>query len=75
MTKLGYPKFADTAKKPSVNFQLFPPNSGTNENYARHGNGRSNGFAKLHIPLENTPGSELIFKAEVINNEVIISKF
>ena len=31
--------------------------------------------AKLHIPLENTPGSELIFKAEVINNEVIISKF
>ena len=33
------------------------------------------GFAKLHIPLENTPGSELIFKAEVINNEVIISKF
>lgn len=75
MTKLGYPKFADTTKKPSVNFQLFPPNSGTNENYARHGNGRFNGFTKLHIPLEDTPGSELIFKAEVSNNEVIISKF
>ena len=75
MVKLGYPKFADTTKKPSVNFQLFPPNSGTNENYARHGNGRTNGFTKLHIPLEDTPGSELIFKAEVINNEVIISKF
>lgn len=75
MTKLGYPKFADTTKKPSVNFQLFPPNSGTNENYARHGNGRANGFTKLHIPLEDTPGSELIFKAEVVNNEVVITKF
>lgn len=75
MTKLGYPKFADTIKKPSVNFQLFPPKSGTNENYARHGNGRANGFTKLHIPLEDTTGSELIFKAEVVNNEVIISKF
>lgn len=75
MEKLGYPKFADTANKPSVNFQLFPPNNGTNENFARHGNGRANGFPKLHIPLEDTPGSELIFKAEIINNEVIISQF
>lgn len=75
MNKLGYPKFADTANKPSVNFQLFPPNNGTNENFARHGNGRANGFPKLHIPLENTPGSELIFKAEIINNQVIISQF
>lgn len=75
MNKLGYPKFADTTKKPSVNFQLFPPSNGTNQNYARHGNGRSNGFDKLQIPLENTPGSELIFKAEIVNNEVIISQF
>ena len=75
MNKLGYPKFADTANKPSVNFQLFPPNNGTNKNFARHGNGRANGFPKLHIPLENTPGSELIFKAEIINNQVIISQF
>lgn len=75
MDKLGYPKFADTTKKPSVNFQLFPPNNGTNQNYARHGNGRVNGFAKLQIPLENTAGSELIFKAEIVNNEVIISQF
>lgn len=75
MQKLGYPKFADTTRKPSVNFQLFPPSSGTNENFARHGNGRANGFLKLHIPLENTPGSKLIFKAEVIDNEVIISQF
>lgn len=75
MQKLGYPKFADTAKKPSVNFQLFPPSSGTNENFARHGNGRANGFSKLQIPLENTEGSELLFHAEVIDNEVVIKKF
>lgn len=75
MHKLGYPKFADTTKKPSVNFQLFPPNSETSENFARHGNGRANGFPKLQIPLENTDGSELIFHAEVIDNEVIINKF
>lgn len=75
MNKLGYPKFADTDKKPSVNFQLFPPANGTNQTYARHGNGRANGFEKLQIPLENTLGSELIFKAEIVNNEVIISQF
>lgn len=75
MNKLGYPKFADTVQKPSVNFQLFPPNSGTDENYARHGNGRSNGFDKLQIPLENVRGSELIFKAEIVDNEVNISQF
>ncbi len=75
MHKLGYPKFADKTKKPSVNFQLFPPKSGTDDNFARHGNGKTNGFSKLCIPLENTSGSELIFKAEVINDEVIISKF
>ena len=75
MNKLGYPKFADTTKKPSVNFQLFPPKNGTDQSCARHGNGKKNGFTKLEIPLENTPGSELIFKAEIVHNEVIISKF
>lgn len=63
MDKLGYPKFKDT-NRPSVNFQLFPPRNETNENFARQGNGRSNGFSKLEIPLENVPGSELIFHAE-----------
>lgn len=75
MNKLGYPKFADMTNKPSVNFQLFPPANGTNQTYARHGNGKANGFDKLQIPLENTPGSELIFKAEIVNNKVIISQF
>ena len=60
MNKLGYPKFADTLKKPSINFQLFPPANGTDQTYARHGNNQKNGFPKLQIPLENTPGSELI---------------
>lgn len=75
MDKLGYPKFRDTADKPSVNFQLFPPSSSTEESFARHGNGRSNGFSKLQIPLEKTKGSELIFRADIINNDVVISKF
>lgn len=76
MKKLGYPKFANTNKKPSVNFQLFPPNSGTDENYARHGNGRSNGFEKIKILLEDDKmGAELIFRADVINEEVVISTF
>lgn len=59
----GYPKFRNTDRH-SVNFQLFPPKTNTNENFARHGNGRANGFPQLNIPLEDTDGSELIFHAE-----------
>ncbi|NGX97257.1 MAG: MamI family restriction endonuclease, partial [Candidatus Afipia apatlaquensis] len=76
MYKLGYPKFNTSKDQPSVNFQLFPPHSGTDEAFARHGNGRSNGFDKLKIPLENTPGAELVFRAdEDENKSIIISKF
>lgn len=71
----GYPKFANTSEKPAVNFQLFPPNSGTDENFARHGNGRANGFEKLQIPLENNDGAKLIFRATVENNNVNIDVF
>lgn len=74
MQKLGYPKFADPSHK-SINFQLFPPRNGTNENFARHGNGRANGFDKLNIPLENTQGSALIFRADIVNNVPVISVF
>lgn len=74
MQKLGYPKFADTSHK-SINFQLFPPRNGTDENFARHGNGRKNGFEKLNIPLENTEGASLIFRADIINNAPKISVF
>ena len=58
------PKFRD-ADRPSVNFQLFPPHSGTEETHARHGNGRANGFSSIQIPLENHAGAELIFRATI----------
>ncbi len=75
MNKLGYPKFRDTSHK-SINFQLFPPHNGTEETFARHGNGRKNGFSKITIPLEDSSlGSELIFRCDVVNGQVIISKF
>lgn len=74
MHELGYPKF-EANNEESVNFQLFPPHSQTNETCARHGNGRANGFSKLHIPLEGIDGAELIFCAEEINDEIVISKF
>lgn len=76
MNKLGYPKFNTTSDQPSVNFQFFPPHSGTEESFARHGNGRSNGFSKLEIQLENCEGAELVFRAD--ENEqgiIVISKF
>jgi type I restriction-modification system DNA methylase subunit len=76
MEKKGYPKFQNTTDYPSVNFQLFPPRSGTDENYARHGNGRSNGFKPIKIYLEGVDGSELIFRAdETENGRIEISKF
>ena len=74
MNVLGYPKFA-SEKEESVNFQLFPPHIRTEENFARHGNGRKNGFTKLEIPLENYEGSELIFRADEVDGRIIISKF
>lgn len=74
MNVLGYPKFA-SEKEESVNFQLFPPHIRTEESFARHGNGRKNGFTKLEIPLENCEGSELIFRADEIDGKIIISKF
>lgn len=74
MKVLGYPKFA-SEKEESVNFQLFPPHIRTEETFARHGNGRKNGFSKLEIPLENCEGSELIFRADEVDGKIIISTF
>lgn len=68
MEALGKPKLLDP-KRPGVNFQLFPPRNKTNETYARHGNGRSNGFEPLRIELQTPPGSQLIFHAEEFINE------
>ncbi len=74
MQKLGYPKFNANSEQ-SVNFQLFPPHSGMDENFARHGNGRANGFSKLQIPLEDGEGSKLIFRADEISGQILISQF
>lgn len=74
MHQLGYPKFEANSEQ-SINFQLFPPHNGTEENFARHGNGRANGFPKLQIPLEDGKGSILIFRADEINGQIVISKF
>lgn len=74
MEKLGYPKFASSNEE-SVNFQLFPPHNATEENFARHGNGRTNGFSKLNIPLEGIDGAKLIFRADEIDDNIVISVF
>lgn len=75
MNVKGYPKFNDSAIRHDVNFQLFPPRNKTNETFARHGSNRYGELPPIKIPLENVSGSELIFKAEVINDEVVISVF
>lgn len=75
MEKLGYPKFAANNEQ-AVNFQLFPPHSGTEETFARHGNGRTNGFSKIQIALEDPPCAYLIFRAdESEDGHIVISKF
>ena len=73
MEVLGRPKL-QSADRPGVNFQLFPPRLKSDDSYARHGNGRSNGFPKIKIELDNIDGSIKIFHAEVIDNEVILIK-
>lgn len=75
MNVKGYPKFNDKTHRHGVNFQLFPPRNKTNETFARHGSNRRGELPPIQIPLENVTGSELIFKAEVINDEVVISVF
>ena len=69
-----YAKF-NAGGEESVNFQLFPPHNGSEESYARHGNGRANGFTKLKIELEEEGCAELIFRADEIDGHIVISKF
>lgn len=71
MEKLGIPKLS-SPKRPGVNFQLFPPRSKTDENFARHGNGRSNGFEPIKIELENVEGAKKILHAEECNSGIEI---
>lgn len=71
MEKLGIPKLKNP-NRPGVNFQLFPPRFKTDDNFARHGNGRSNGFTPIKIELENNTGAELILHAEQREDRVEI---
>ena len=63
MERLGKPKLVDP-RRPYANFQLFPPKSQTDDDFARHGNGRGDGFSRLRIELETPPDSQLAFLAE-----------
>lgn len=74
MSVLGYPKLESDDRK-AVNFQLFPPRNKTTDNYARHGNGRRNGFSRLQIPLQNTRGGALLMHCEIVNQEVVFHHF
>ena len=74
MEKKGYPKF-NSSREESVNFQLFPPRNKTEETFARHGNGRADGFEKIAINLEGEEFAQLIFRADEIDGHIEISKF
>lgn len=69
--RLGYQKL-DNPARPAINFQLFPPRDQTEETFARHGNGRAGGFAKLQIPLEGIAGSRLTYHAEIDDERINI---
>lgn len=71
MEKLGYPKLRNP-KRQAVNFQLFPPRHKFSDTYARHGNGKENGFDKLEIKLEEETGSNLIYWSEIEENNIIV---
>ncbi|MBI2632698.1 MamI family restriction endonuclease [Candidatus Pacearchaeota archaeon] len=73
MEKLGKPKLNDP-KRPGVNFQLFPPRNKSNDNYARHGNGRENGFEPIKVMLEGVNGAQLLFMAEENEQGIITLK-
>ena len=75
MQKLGYPKLRGEMTG-QANFQLFPPHNGADENFARHGNGREDGFSKIRIELENpSEGAELVFRADECDGKMVISQF
>jgi hypothetical protein len=59
----GYPKLKN-ASRPAINFQLFPPRNKTLDDFARHGNGREDGFAPLQIKLEGVEGCTKILHLE-----------
>lgn len=59
----GIPKLRDP-RRPSANFQLFPPKPGSTQTHARHGSNRTGELPPVKINLEEEPGSKIIFHAE-----------
>lgn len=70
-----YREWMDNPARNSRNFQLFPPKSETDSIYAHHGSNREGQLPPTDIALENVIGAEKIFHAEVIKDDVVISKF
>lgn len=71
MEKLGYPKLRDPSRA-GVNFQLFPPRNKTQDDYARHGNGKKDGFERLKIQLNDGNGARLLFHAEIQQANIVV---
>jgi hypothetical protein len=71
MERLGLPKLKNPLR-PSANFQLFPPRCRTDQNFARHGNGRLDGFQPIVIELEDGKTSKKILHAEEQKTEINI---
>ncbi len=63
MNKLGKTKLQNPSR-PGINFQLFPPHHKKDEEFARHGNGRKNGFTSIKVELNDSRGSKKILHAE-----------
>jgi hypothetical protein len=47
----------------------------TNDNYARHGNGKENGFEPIKVMLEGVDGAQLLFMAEENEQGTLNLKF
>ena len=71
MVKLGIPKLKNP-NRPGVKFQLFQTRVKTDENFARHGNGKENGFLPIKIKLENVVGSTKILHVEDTGEKIEI---
>lgn len=75
MNVKGYPKFNDSAIRHDVNFQLFHLEIKLTKHLQDMEAIVMANCLQSRSHFENVSGSELIFKAEVINDEVVISVF
>lgn len=72
LNELGFSKFSPYQSKKVANFQLFPPRTGVDENYARHGDDKQ--FDKIRIDLDNNKSSHLLLHAEEVDGKMKIIK-